>query len=247
VGVKRRCDHCQGEISGPRNGARKFCSDACKQAAYRVRKKSRNEASSVASLRAEVARQRRHAQEARDREHEQRLRCEAAERAAESIRSTGLEHARDLDWSKREVRRLKRQVADLEMGEDRQELIRQREEFRNRLTVKNQDFHLLQSKFDMLEAENKKHQRANEAWRDKYVELRDKYTGLVEEHSRAAAAINVMSRDRDRLRPVIKEWDILAGRLAAGARGHTNQLSSVDREILRHWSTWKQGVLKRQP
>lgn len=244
--MKRRCDHCQGDISGPRNGARKFCSDACKQAAYRVRKKSQNEAEELASLRAEVARQRRHAQEARDREHEQRLRREAAEREAASIRSKGIDHARDLDWRKREIRRLKQQVADLEVGEDRQGLIRQREEFRNRLTVKNRDFHLLQSKFRMLEAQSKKHQRANEVWRDKYVELHDKYTILVEEYNRAAAAINDMSRDRERFRPVIKEWDILAGRLAAAAKEHTNQLSSVDREILRHWSTWKQGVLKRQ-
>lgn len=244
--MKRRCDHCQGDISGPRNGARKFCSNACKQAAYRVRKKTRSEAGELASLRAEVARQRRHTQEARDREHEQRLRCEAAERAAESIRSTGIEHARNLDWRKREVRQLKQQIADLEMGEDRQELIRQREEFRNRLTEKNRDLHFLQSKFRTLESENKKHQRTNEAWRDMYVELRDKYAELGEEYNRAAAAINDMSRDRDRLRPVIKEWDILAGRLAAAVKGHTNQLSSIDREILRHWSTWKQGVIKRQ-
>lgn len=246
MGMKRRCDHCQGEISGPRNDARKFCSDACKQAAYRVRRKSQNEANSIASLRAEVARQRRYAQEARDREHEQRLRREAAERAAESIRSTGIKHARDLDRRKREVRRLKQRIADLEMGEDRQGLIHQREEFRNRLTEKNRDLHLLQSKFRMLESENKKHQRTDETWRDKYVELRDKYADLGEEYNRAAVAVNDMSKDRDRFRPVIKEWDILAGRLAAAAKGHTKQLCSVDHEILRHWSTWKQGVLKRQ-
>lgn len=243
--MKRRCDHCQGDISGPRNGARKFCSDACKQAAYRVRKKSRDEAGEVAVLRAEVARQRRHAQEARDREHEQRLRREAAEREALSIRSKGIDHARDLDWRKREVRRLKQRINDLEKGADRQELIRQRNAIRNQLTEKNRDLHLTQSKVRTVENENKKYRRNDEAWRDMYVELRDQHEALVKDYNQAALRVNDMSKDRERLRPVIDAWDTLAGRLAAATKGNTAQLSAGDREILRAWSTWKQGVNKR--
>ncbi|MGZ1491255.1 hypothetical protein [Brevibacterium sediminis] len=72
-----------------------------------------------------------------------------------------------------------------------------------------------------------------------YSELREKFESLVTDYNKAVRRVNEMSRDRQKLLPVIDAWDTLAGRLANSVP--TGQLSPADREIVRSWATWKAG------
>lgn len=72
-----------------------------------------------------------------------------------------------------------------------------------------------------------------------YSELHEKFESLVTDYNKAVRRVNEMSRDRQKLRPVIDAWDTLAGRLANSVP--TGQLSPGDREIVRSWATWKAG------
>lgn len=72
-----------------------------------------------------------------------------------------------------------------------------------------------------------------------YAELRERFESLVTDYNKAVRRVNEMSRDRQKLLPVIDAWDTLAGRLANSVP--TGQLSPGDREIVRSWATWKAG------
>ncbi|WP_231445985.1 hypothetical protein [Brevibacterium zhoupengii] len=72
-----------------------------------------------------------------------------------------------------------------------------------------------------------------------YSELSERFESLVTDYNKAVRRVNEMSRDRQKLRPVIDAWDTLAGRLANSVPA--GQLSPGDREIVRSWAKWKAG------
>lgn len=77
--IWRPCDHCGVQFSQPNDPGRKrrYCTDACKQAAYRLRKRQQQYAHHEYARRAQEEEARRQREEARRRERQERAREEA--------------------------------------------------------------------------------------------------------------------------------------------------------------------------
>lgn len=216
----RRCAHCSELLPEGADARRRYCSDACRMAAYRRRQTASPERTEAARLRS-------------------RLDWVSAQLVE---KETALAQSRGRVWDRdRELAALRVQLAD-ERRRGAKAIVGQANltaGVRERLATASRELSALRRNWSAT-AEARVAAAEVTGMRDQLATVQDRYAQLAAKYQELSEAAELAATERQQLQGVVRQWDTLCKRLYKATGGQP--AAAVDRDILATWTRFRQAV-----